>query len=59
MFVLSMRKNINMIMVYFKMGRLFMKDIGLLRNFKYWFKLLYSENCILKICYDMMYGKCE
>lgn len=59
MSVLSMRKNTNTTMVYFKTGRLSMKDIRLSRNFKYWFKLLRSENCILKICYDMMYDKCE
>lgn len=46
-------------MVYYKMGRFFMKDIRLLRNFKYWFKLLYSEKCVLKICYDIMYDKCK
>lgn len=36
-----------------------MKDIRLSRNSKYWFKLLHSENCILEICYDLMYDKCE
>lgn len=36
-----------------------MKDIRLSRNYKYWFKLLHSEKCVLKICYDIMYDKCK
>ena len=46
-------------MLYFETGRLPMYLIRIYRMFKFWFKLLQSENCILRAAYDWSYCSCE
>lgn len=58
-FVLSVKKNTNTAIVYFETGRLPMKTIRMFRIFKFWFKLLQSQSCILQSCYKMLYNECE
>jgi hypothetical protein len=46
--VLCVRKNTNNVMVYIETGRLPMNIVRWFRVFKFWFKILQSENCILR-----------
>ena len=36
-----------------------MKVFGLFRIFKFWFKLLQSQNCILYTCYNVLREECD
>ena len=36
-----------------------MKTVRFFRMFKFWFKVLCSENCIIKNCYGELYNNCE
>ena len=57
--ILGVRKNTNTASVYFETGRLPMKTVRFFRMFKFWFKVLCSENCIIKNCYGELYNNCE
>lgn len=46
-------------MVYFETGRMPLKSVRYFRIFKFWFKALQSENCIIRSCYDKMLEECE
>ena len=46
-------------MVYIETGRLPLRFVRLIRMFKFWFKLLTSENCILREIYSVMFNECE
>ncbi|XP_033746730.1 uncharacterized protein LOC117331881 [Pecten maximus] len=52
--LLGVRKSTPNMMVYFELGRYPLYITRKLRIFKYWFKLLNTENCILKSCYENM-----
>lgn len=56
---LGVRKNTNSTMIYFETGRLPLYYIRIFRMFKFWFKLLQSENCILNAAYEYLYNNCE
>ena len=53
--VMSARKNVCRLIIYFELGRLpmiFMQKVAII---KYWCHLLTTSNCILKTCYQEMY----
>ena len=54
-YVLGVRKNTNTSMVYFETGRLSMYFIRIFNMFKFWFKIMQSENCILRASYECLY----
>ena len=53
--ILKVRKSTINNMVYCELGRLPMYVERQYRMVKYWIKLLHSENCILKACYNEMF----
>ena len=53
--ILSVRKSTVNFMVYFELGRLTLFINRYCRMIKYWCKLLKSDNCILKNCYEDMF----
>ena len=58
-YVLGIRKNTNTSMVYFETERLPLYSIRIFRMFKFFFKIMQSENCILRASYDCLYRMCE
>ena len=46
-------------MVYFETGRLPLYFTRIFRLFKFWFKMMQSENCILRASYECLYRLCE
>ncbi|XP_078312623.1 uncharacterized protein LOC144619140 [Crassostrea virginica] len=58
-YVLGVRKNTNTSMVYFETGRLPLYFTRIFRMFKFWFKMMQSENCILRASYECLYHLCE
>jgi hypothetical protein len=53
--VLKVRKSTSNYMVYFELGRFPLYINRYCRMLKYWFKILKTENCILKNCYEDMF----
>ena len=53
--VLKMRKRTSNYMVYFELGRFSLYINRYCGMLKYWFKILKTENCILKNCYKGMF----
>ena len=57
--ILGVTRRTNNVMVYIETGRLPLRFVRLIRMFKFWFKLLTSENCILREIYSVMFNECE
>jgi hypothetical protein len=59
--VLGVRRNTNTTctMIHFETGRLPLYHVRILRMFKFWFKLLQTENCVLGAAYEYLYNVCE
>ena len=57
--ILGVTRRTNNVMVYIETGRLPLRFVRLIRMFKFWFKLLTSENCILREIYSAMLIECE
>ena len=53
--VLNVRKSTSNYMVYFELGRFPLYINRYYRMLKYWFKILKTENCILKNCYVFLF----
>ena len=53
--VLKVRKSTSNYMVYFELGRFPLYINRYCRMLNYWFKILKTENCILKNCYEDMF----
>ena len=53
--VLKVRKSTSNYMVYFELGGFPLYINRYCRKLKYWFKILKTENCILKNCYEDMF----
>jgi hypothetical protein len=53
--VLKVRKSTSNYMVYFELGRFPLYINRYCRMLKYWFRILKTENCILKNCYEDMF----
>ena len=53
--ILKVRKSTTNYMVYFELGRFPLYIDRYCRMLKYWLKILESDNCILKNCYDVLY----
>ena len=46
-------------MIYIETGRLPPRFVWIIRMFKFWFKLLTLENCILREIHSVMFNECE
>lgn len=46
-------------MVYFELARFPLQLYRYIRIIKYWLKLLNSDNCVLKACYNDMYDRID
>ena len=57
--VLGVKKRTNNVLVYAETGRLPLKVCRLIRIFKFWFKLLRTENCILSDAYKYLFMQCN
>lgn len=57
--MLKVRKNTSSLMVYNELGRLPLCIQRKIRIVKFWFKLLESENCIMKSIYQDMFERAE
>ena len=53
-YVLGFRKNTNTFIIYFETGRRYW-----IRLYKFWFKIMQSENCISRASYECLYRMCE
>ena len=53
--ILGVRRSTPNVMIYYELGRFPMLITRKLRILKYWCKLMQTENCILKSCYEYMY----
>ena len=49
--ILGVKRTTSNCLVYFECGRLPLRIVRIIRIFKFWFRLLFSDNCILKNCY--------
>ena len=56
---LGIKKTSNSNMIYNELGRLPMFVRRKLRIFKYWLKIRYTDNCIIKSCYDDRLQNCD
>ena len=57
--LLGVKKTTSSAVVYCETGRFPLKVVRLFRIFKFWFKLLQSQNCILHTCYNMLREECD
>ena len=57
--LLSVKNSTNSALVYMETGRLPLSTYRRIRMFKYWFKLLSTDNCILKSMYNVLLTACE
>ena len=57
--LLGVKKTTSSAVVYCETGRFPLKVVRLFRIFKFWFKLLQSQNCILHTCYNMLREGCD
>ena len=57
--LLGVKKTTRSAVVYCETGRFPLKVVRLFRIFKFWFKLLQSQNCILYTCYNMLRKECD
>ena len=55
----SVKNSTNSALVYMETGRLPLSTYRRIRMFKYWFKLLSTDNCILKSMYNVLLTACE
>ena len=58
-YVLGVRKNTNTSMVYFETEHQPLYSIRNFRMFIFWFKIMQSENCILRASYECLYRMSE
>ena len=56
---LGVKKRTNNVLIYAETGRLPLKVCRLIRIFKFWFKLLRTENCILGDAYKFLLMQCN
>ena len=57
--LLSIKNSTNSALVYMETGRLPLYTHRKIRMFKYWFKLLNTDNCILKTMYNVLLTACD
>ena len=57
--LLGVSRRTNNVLIYIETGRMPLKYVRLIRMFKFWFKLLNSNNCILSEIYSSMFDDCE
>ncbi|XP_033731490.1 uncharacterized protein LOC117321133 [Pecten maximus] len=57
--LLGVKKSTCNAMIYIELGRLPLKNMQLNRMLKFWFKLLNSDNCILREAYNLLYMEIE
>jgi hypothetical protein len=57
--LLGVKRTTNNVMMYVELGRYPMRVSRVFNMIKYWSKLLTTNNCILKACYDTLYDLCE
>ena len=57
--VLGVKKKNYQWLIYAETGRLHLKAVRLIRIFKFWFKLLYTESCILGDIYKYFLRQCN
>ena len=50
--ILGVKKTTSNCLTYFECGRLPLRIIRIIRMFKFWFRLLCTDNCILKHSYQ-------
>jgi exonuclease III len=57
--LLGVKKTTCNVMVYTELGRYPLRYIRIYRMIKYWCKLLNTNNCILRACYDTLYADAQ
>jgi hypothetical protein len=57
--ILGVKKHTSNVVVYAELGTVPLLYNRLFTIVKFWSKVLYSENCILRNCYEKMYTNCE
>ena len=56
--ILNVKVSTPNVMIYYELGRYPMLVARKIRMFKYWIKVMNSDNCILRKCYEYLFDMC-